>query len=193
MSTWTRSIRLVVIAVAAALVMLAIALVSSPVEEAQAQGAAADYFLKIDGIAGESVDERHAGEIEVLSWSWGASNPGSALSGGGAGKVKMNDFNLFLKTGKSTPKLMGAVARGNVIPSATMTGVSSSGHTFLEVKLENIMVSSFKTGSSQGDTPTDQISIDFTRVIIEHTGQNADGSPGEVTRVGYDLAKAKSI
>jgi type VI secretion system secreted protein Hcp len=33
--------------------------------------AAFDYFLKIDGIPGESTDSKHKDEIDVLSWSWG--------------------------------------------------------------------------------------------------------------------------
>ena len=35
--------------------------------------AAFDYFLKLDGIPGESTDAKHKGEIDVLSWSWGES------------------------------------------------------------------------------------------------------------------------
>ena len=30
-----------------------------------------DYFLKIDGVDGESGDDKHKGEIEVESFSWG--------------------------------------------------------------------------------------------------------------------------
>ncbi|MET1015409.1 MAG: type VI secretion system tube protein Hcp, partial [Leifsonia flava] len=40
-------------------------------------------FLKLAGITGESVDAEHPDEIEVLSWSWGASNPGGGGFGGG--------------------------------------------------------------------------------------------------------------
>ncbi len=32
---------------------------------------AVDYFLKIDGIAGESTDDKHKEWIDVLSFSWG--------------------------------------------------------------------------------------------------------------------------
>jgi type VI secretion system secreted protein Hcp len=45
--------------------------------------AAVDYFLKIDGIEGESLDEKHKGEIDVLSWSWGESQEGPTTGGGG--------------------------------------------------------------------------------------------------------------
>jgi len=52
---------------------------------------AVDMFLKIDDIEGESVDDVHAGEIDILSWSWGMSQSGTTHTGpgGGAGKVNL--------------------------------------------------------------------------------------------------------
>ena len=35
---------------------------------------AADYFLKIDGVDGESIDDKHKGSIELESFSWGATH-----------------------------------------------------------------------------------------------------------------------
>ena len=67
----------------------------------------ADYFLKIDGIEGESEDDKHKGEIEILSFSFGASNAGSMSygGGGGTGKVAMQDFNFTKRHDKASPKL----------------------------------------------------------------------------------------
>ena len=51
---------------------------------------AVDYFLKLDGVTGESTDQQHTGEIELASWSWGATNPpniGSQTGGAGTGRV----------------------------------------------------------------------------------------------------------
>ena len=53
-----------------------------------------DMFIKIDSLAGESKDSTHKGEIDVLAWSWGASNSGSAHVGGGAGAGKVNVGDL---------------------------------------------------------------------------------------------------
>ncbi len=38
--------------------------------------AALDTYLKVPGAPGESTDKDHAKEIELLSWSWGATNQG---------------------------------------------------------------------------------------------------------------------
>ena len=55
-----------------------------------------DYFLKIEGIDGESADAKHKGDIQLESFSWGETNSGSHSSGGGggAGKVSMQDFSF---------------------------------------------------------------------------------------------------
>ena len=55
---------------------------------------AMDMFIKIGALKGESVDKTHAGEIDVLAWSWGMSNSGSAHVGGGAGAGKANVQDL---------------------------------------------------------------------------------------------------
>ena len=51
--------------------------------------AAVDYFLKIDGVDGESTDDKHKGEIDILSWSWGVQQSGTMAHGGGGGEGKL--------------------------------------------------------------------------------------------------------
>jgi len=76
--------------------------------------AAVDYFLKLDGIEGESHDSKHKNEIDVQSWSWGESQTGTHAGGGGggAGKVSMQDFHFVMQNNKASPKLMLACASG---------------------------------------------------------------------------------
>ena len=71
--------------------------------------AAVDYFLKLDGIEGESKADKHTNEIDVLSFSWGATQTGtfaSGTGGGGAGKVSMQDFHFTMEHSKASPALM---------------------------------------------------------------------------------------
>ena len=67
---------------------------------------AVDYYLKLEGIEGESQDSSHKNEIQLLSWSWGASNVSSVAGtgGSGAGKVDLSDFSVMTHFDKSTPK-----------------------------------------------------------------------------------------
>jgi type VI secretion system secreted protein Hcp len=76
--------------------------------------AAVDYFLKIDGIDGESQDAKHKNEIDLESFSWGATQGGTMAfgGGGGAGKVQMQDFHFVMRVNKASPKLFLACANG---------------------------------------------------------------------------------
>ena len=66
--------------------------------------AAVDYFLKIEGIEGESLQKGHEKQIEIMSFSWGESNTGSFAGnlGGGSGKVSMNDFHFTVPVNSGT-------------------------------------------------------------------------------------------
>lgn len=143
--------------------------------------AAVDYFLKIKGIDGESTDKSHGKEIDILSWSWGASNAGSHSSGGGggAGKVSFQDFSFAMRINKASPKLLLACASGDHIPEALLT-CRKAGKTqqeYLKIKFSEIHITSFQTGGSQGDVvPIDSISISFGKMEYEYYPQKADGS-----------------
>lgn len=152
---------------------------------APAAGAAqVDYFLKIEGIEGESSDDKHKGEIEVESWSWGESQPGleqadraAAGTGGGAGKAKLNDFHFVMKSSKASPQLMAAAAKGKHFQNAILT-VRKAGQgqqEYIKVKLEEVMVGSYQIAGDSG-LPTDQISLNFGKVELSYLPQRADGS-----------------
>ena len=75
---------------------------------------ASDIFAKIGDIKGESLDDKHKDEIEVLSYSWGVSNAGSMASGsgGGEGKASFHDLSFVHKVDKATPVLLQSCATG---------------------------------------------------------------------------------
>jgi type VI secretion system secreted protein Hcp len=161
--------------------------------------AAVDYFLKLDGIDGESADSKHKGEIDVESWSWGETQTGTHVGGGGggAGKVVMQDFHFVQKISKASPKLMLACATGQHIKEATLTCRKAGGkqEAFLTVKMSDLLVSSYQTGGSGHSdiVPTDQISLNYSKIEFEYKEQKPDGSMGGATKAGYDVKANKKL
>jgi type VI secretion system secreted protein Hcp len=154
---------------------------------------AVDYFLKIDGIPGESNDRRHKGEIVLDSFSLGETNSGgSATGGGGSGKVSFQDFHFTAKFTKASPKLMLACATGVHIPRATMTGRKAGGFEFLFVKMSDVLVSSFQTGESGGTVPEDAVSLAFAKIEVDYKEQKATGSLGASTSFAWNLGENKA-
>ena len=161
--------------------------------------AAVDYFIKFDGIKGESTDAKHKDEIDIESWSWGATNAGAARSGSraAAGKVSLQDFHFVMRLNKSSPALMRSCATGQHIKSATLTGrkAGKSQQEYLTFKFYDVLVSSYQTGGSEsGDVvPTDQVSFNFAKIEIEYKVQKPDGSLAPGDQFKFDLKANKSF
>jgi len=160
---------------------------------------ASDYLLKIDGIDGESNDSKHKGEIEIQSFSWGVSNGGSHSggSGGGAGKASFQDVHFTTVVNKSSPKLMLACATGEHIKKAVLT-VRKQGkdqQEFYVIAISDLLVSSYQSGGHEGSgaLPTDQFSLNFTKIEFDYKEQKADGTLGGSIKTGYDVKTNKKV
>ena len=152
-------------------------------------------FLAIDGIEGESTDANHPKTIEIESWSFGETQPITTSSGGGggAGKVSFQDLHFVTKTvDKSSPKLFLAGASGEHIKDATLfVRKAGSNSDYLQIKLTDVLVSSYQTGGSGGDNPTESFSLNFAKVQYSYTGTDADGKLLPAIDVGWDLLANK--
>jgi type VI secretion system secreted protein Hcp len=153
---------------------------------------AVDYFLSIDGVAGESLDDKHKGAIDVLSWSWGEANSGSIVAGGGAGagKVAFNDFSFTMNVSKATPALFQACANGQHFKEARLTGrqAGRAQADYLTWTFSDVLVSSYQTGGSQGDDrPVENVGLTFTKAQLSYAPQKPDGTLDTPLKAGWDL------
>jgi len=156
-----------------------------------------DYFLKIDGIPGESQDAKHKDEIQVQSYSFGEQQSGTMAfgGGGGAGKVQMQDFHFTMDSNKASPKLFLACATGEHIKKAVLTArkAGKDQQDYLIVTFSDLLVSSFQTGGSAGASglPVDQIALNFAVIEIEYKEQKPDGTLGGTVKAKYDQKQQK--
>ncbi len=160
--------------------------------------AVVDYFLKIGTIKGESQDKSHKDEIQLESWSFGASQAGASAvgGGGGAGKVQMQDFHFVMKSNKAGPLLFLACANGEHIDSAQLTcrKAGKEQREYLKVYFKDVLVSSYQfSGSGGADIlPLEQISLNFAAIKVEYQEQKADGTLGGKTQMEYNLKKMEA-
>jgi len=158
-----------------------------------------DYFLKIDGIQGESVDSKHKGEIELESFSWGETSSGGqgAGGGGGAGKVSIQDLHFVMKLNKASPKLLLACATGQHLKQAVLTGrkAGKAQQEFLAYKFTDLIISSYQTSASAQDSqgPLDQVSFSFAKIEVEYRAQKPDGSLDAPIKAGWDVKANKKV
>jgi type VI secretion system secreted protein Hcp len=155
-----------------------------------------DAFLKLDGIKGESQDDKHKDEIDVLSFSWGVSQSGTPATGAGAGKASFQDLHFTSIVHKGSPSLFLSCCTGVHIKEAVLT-LRKAGRSPLEYvkfKLTDVLISSYlPSGASDGDSPAEEVSLNFSRIDFEYSPQNADGSLGTPVTAGYDLKAARAV
>src|SRR4051812_28826321 len=156
---------------------------------------AADIFAKLGDIKGESLDDKHKDEIEVLSWSWGVANAVTAAAGAGAGegKATFHDLSFTHKIDKASPVLMQACATGVHLKEATITHrkAGKGQQEFLVIKMNDVIVTSVTHGGSGSDGASENISIAFGKVNVEYKPQKADGSLDAGIHFKYDLKAQK--
>ena len=160
--------------------------------------AQADYYLKVDTIEGESEATGFEKQMQIESFSVGASNAGSAVQGTGlgSGKVSLQDFHFVVQNGKASPVLFLACAKGNHIPQAILscrkTGGDGNPYTYTKITYGDLVISSFQTGGSNGSgMPMEQCSFNFTNITFEYYQQKADGSVALTNTTSYDIKKVE--
>ncbi len=159
---------------------------------------AADSFLEVDGIKGESSDSKHPNTIEIESFSWGLSNTASATGGAGAGKASFQDFSFVTPVSQASPQLFLACASGEHLKMATLF-VRKAGGTqqdYLTIKMSDVLVSSYKEAGEtgeRGNIPMDSIAINFAKIEIDYKRQNADGNLGAPVHAGWDVRRNQKV
>lgn len=155
---------------------------------------AVDYFLKIDGIEGESSDSNHKNEIQLMSWSWGASQHSSVAGtgGSGAGKMDLTDFNLMTYFDKSTPKLFKTIGLGTHVPQGTLSAVKSGadGKPYLKVEFKEVFVTGLQMSASS-EIPTVSLSFTYNEIKIDYSVQDENGNLKSTGPVTYNVKQNK--
>lgn len=155
---------------------------------------AVDMYLKMDPVKGESKDQKHSGEIDVLAWSWGASNSGTAHygTGAGAGKANIQDLSITKWIDNASPDLLKACVKGTHFGTAKLT-VRKAGDKpleYLTLELTDVMITGVSTGGSGGeDRLTENVTLNFAKFKQVYTNQNKDGSAGKPVEVAYNIAE----
>ena len=157
-----------------------------------------DYFLKIDGIQGESTSQKHKGEMDILAWNWSEKllDGHTGGSGAGAGKVQVGPFHAVAHSSIASPKLFLACASGQHIQKAVLTvarQVKGKAQDYLVWTLSDVLVISFQTGAEDQDAlPTDAFDLDFGKIEVEYKPIKADGSLGASVKAGWDVKTNKA-
>jgi type VI secretion system secreted protein Hcp len=101
----------------------------------------------------------------ISSFSWGVSNVTSNNTGGGGGvgKALFKDLTFTKGVTQLSQQLFQGCATGQHFPSVTIDVTDKKGNVFYEIKLTDVLVSSYSV-SSGGDLPTETVSLNYGKI-----------------------------
>lgn len=156
-----------------------------------------DFFLKIDGVEGESQDDKHKNEIHISSFLMAASNAGSGGSnqGSGVGKARIHDMHVTKQVDKSSPNIFLNCVTGKHHPKAVIVArkAGETPHEYLKITMEEVFISGYHLKArGGGKIPTEHFALNFATIEQQYKVQNADGTAGAANVKKFDRKKHKS-
>ena len=144
-----------------------------------------DMFLSVKGtrsgaIKGESQDDVHKGEIDVLGWSWGMQAKPSLGGGTASGKPSIHDLEILKRVDCASTALMAALKTNEQIQKAVLTlrKAGSSQLEYLRIVIEQGRVTSLaiEAGGREGSPDLlERITFSFNKITVEYVPQGKDG------------------
>jgi type VI secretion system secreted protein Hcp len=154
-------------------------------------------FLKLEGVKGESLVAGYEGAIDVLAWSWGASNAGSVQVKSTKTLPSFQDLSLTKYVDRSSEDLLRLLSTGKEVPLAELAVLKGGGDKpfpYLIIRFKPVIVTSVSTGGSGGeDQLTENVTINFGRYEFVYTPQSASGGLGEPETFAWDIQTGAEI
>lgn len=162
---------------------------------------AIDVYLQIDGIKGESMDDKHKDWIECTSVSWGVTQPRSATASTGGGhtaeRCEHQEIALTKLADLASPILLQTCSAGKTIPKAKLEFMRADGQgdriKYFEIELENVLIGGISPSVAEGSIIQEQVGLKFSKIKWKYTQQKVTGGAGGNTSGGWDLAANKVV
>ncbi len=162
---------------------------------------AIDVYLQIDGIKGESTDDKHKDWIECKSVNWSVEQPKSATASTGGGhtaeRCEHKDIVLSKLADLASPILLQTCSAGKTIPKARFEFMRADGQgeriKYFEIEIENVLIGAVTPSVQEGDILTEHVGLKFSKVKWKYTQQKVTGGAGGNTSGGWDLATNRIV
>ena len=162
---------------------------------------AIDVYLQIDGIKGESTDDRHKDWIECKSVSFGVEQPKSATASTGGGhtaeRCEHQDIVFSKLADLSSPILLQTCSAGRTIPKARIEFMRADAQgervKYFEIEIENVLIGAVSPSVHEGDILSEEVALKFSKIKWRYTQQKITGGAGGNTSGGWDLATNRIV
>lgn len=159
--------------------------------------AAADVFLKLGDILGESQEAKHENEIEILSYTQTFSNSAKIAKGvtTGPGKVVCGAVTLVKNIDRSSSEFVRLVVTGAHVPEGVLT-FRKPGAPPLEyyrVTMNDVIVTAVdQVDNADPAAIIEKVTLLADQFVFEYTRQ-APGGGLTTTKFGWDCSTNKAL
>ena len=155
---------------------------------------AVDAYLQIDGIKGESTDDRHRDWIEVSNVIYAVNQPRaeslSTAGGHTSGRAELYPLTFKKLADIASPVLLQTCATGKTIPKATFEFMRADGDgkpiPYYKIELENLMVASVTPDSGEGGIIVERVQLAYAKIRWTYTRQSIRGGAQGNSSGGWD-------
>lgn len=153
-----------------------------------------DMFLWVDGIPGESTDDKHRDYIDVAAYHYGVSRPGQQFPVDVRPPTPVAnhaDLTVVKQIDRASPKLFLACCSGQHFKQVRFDVFRPGGAPtrIIGYTMTDVIITSVKpVGSSIGDTPylMEEISFNYAQIEVRYTPIKPDGTPNADIVVRWD-------
>jgi type VI secretion system secreted protein Hcp len=170
--------------------LLAVAVAAACFAAVAPSAHAADYFMKVDGINGETAAQNMKGYIDIDSFDLGFEQVASTTTTGGigAGKAKFNALTVQKSVDATTPQLFAKGTAGTYIGAIEIVGRKAATQTpFVRYCFQTALITKQEQSAASGDELKETLDFAFVALGQQYTRQNADGTPGTSVFAGWSV------
>jgi type VI secretion system secreted protein Hcp len=159
-----------------------------------------DIFLEINGpdIKGECTVDGYKDQIDIDSWSWGASNMAELTKGGGSrsGGANFGEVTLNKVIDGASPNLLDMLAKGKHFEKMTLTNTRVGGADekpidYFKIIMEKVFITGVSLSGMAGEV-SESMNLSFAKYTYEYAPMDAAGKKGAIIKKGYDIAERKA-
>ncbi len=163
-----------------------------------------DGFIQLDGIKGDSTDDKHNDWIEVLAFNHSVTQvTGGSMSAQGThagGRVNIGDFHIVKRLDAASPTIFLRVCDGKPIPQVIIELCRAMGEktVFMKYTLKDVIISASRpTGAAEGEDliPTEEIELRAAEYHLEYTPTDprGGGKTGPAVQSAWSTLQNKAM
>ena len=138
----------------------------------------AAMYLNLTGVTGECTVDKHVGDMDLVSWSWGMQASHYLSGGAPTGASQFNLMTVVKRVDRATPTLFQFLDTHKVVSKGTLTVSKSSGGTPLEymtIDLSNVRIITVDVKSDNAEL-VESLTLSAETITVNYTPQASGGA-----------------